>query len=380
MKFRKILLYISLTSFLLLFTPTLVSALDNEQSFDSLETFEEYADEIYSALDSETKEILSSFGVDEIDLDGVFELSFSKVLNSFLDIFKSSVRDMLPIFMKMTAMLILMSVSSGLRKGQSRENDNVSFIFSLTVTVMSASFLSNTLKSAVSAFNLTGKLLLTLAPIITALLSVSGNVTASMLYNSVTVAIAQIISAIASEFLVPFIGIYFSFVISLDLSDGVKGDRPINWINKLLTGAVTAMSTAFTLILSIKNVLAKEIDSVLYKSGKYVISGFVPIVGSNISAILSSVVGALEMLKSTVAVFALICVAAVNLPVIVRLFVCYILLNALALIADFFSVQSCASVIRGFAGGVKLMNAVVFFELVLVIISLGLTAAIKGAM
>lgn len=376
MKFRKIFVYIALTiAFVSLFTFS-VSA---EEELDSLEKFDEYAGEIYSALDEETKEILSSFGIEEINLNGVFEMSFSRVFSSFFDIFKSSAKDILPFFMKMIAMLMLMSIVSDLRDSKKHDNDAVSFIFSLTVTVMSASFLSETLKAAIGAFNLTGKLLLILAPIITALLSVSGNVTASMLYNSVTVAIAQIISAIASEILVPFIGVYFSFVISLELSDGVKGEKPISGINKLLTGVVTAMSTAFTLILSIKNVLAKELDGVLYKSGKYVISGFVPIVGSNVSAILSSVVGALEMLKSTVAVFAVICVVAVNLPVIIKLFTCYISLNVISVIADFFSVQSSASIFKSFAGGIKLMTAVVFFELVLVIISLGLTAAIKGA-
>lgn len=339
----------------------------------------DYGEEIYSTLDSDTREILSSFGIDSLDFDSVFDISFSSSIKTIGEIFKSSIKDILPAFFKILAMLMIMTAISDLRKSSSSENDIVSSIFTMAIIIMTASFISDILTQTTAAFNLTGKLLLTLAPIITALLSVSGNVTASVLYNSVTVAAAQIISVISSEILIPLIGIYFAFVISLDLNDTNKGSKIIHGMNKALTGIFAAMSTVFTFILSVKNVLAKELDGVLYKSGKYVIASFVPVVGSNISAILSSVIGSLDLIKSTVAVFGVICIAAINVPVILKLFACYISLNVLSMVSDFFSSSAASSVIRGFAGGIKLLIAIILFELVIVIISIGLTVTIKGS-
>lgn len=339
----------------------------------------DYGAEIYSALDGEAKEILSSFGIDTLNFDSVFNISFSQSFRAVGDILKSSVKDAAPYFFKMLAMLIAMTVIAAVRPDKSGEKDIVSSVFAMITVIMTASFVSDILTQTVGVFNLTGKLLLTLAPIITALLSVSGNVTVSVLYNSVTVAAAQIVSSIAAELLIPLIGVYFSFVISLDLGEDVKGDRLVHSINKVLTGGFAALSTVFTFILSVKNVLAKDLDGVLYKSGKYVISSFVPVVGSNISAILSSVVGSLELIKSTVAVFGIICVAAINIPILVKLSVCYAVLCLLGIIGDLFSAPSASSVVRGFAGGIKLLTAMVFFELVLVIIATGLTVTIKGA-
>lgn len=338
----------------------------------------DYGNDIYSALDGETKEILSSFGIDGLDFDSVFNVSFSRSFKAVGDLLKSSVKDIIPYFLKMLAMLTAMTLTENIKPSKGDNKDIVSSVFTMITVIMTASFVSDALTQTVAVFNLTGKLLLTLAPIITALLSVSGNVTASVLYNSVTVAAAQIISSVASELLIPLIGVCFSFVISLDLSDAAKGDRLVHGITKAITGAFAALSTAFTFILSVKNVLAKDLDGVLYKSGKYVISSLVPVVGSNISAILSSVVGSLELIKSTVAVFGIICVAAINIPVLVKLAVCCAALWLLGIICDFFSAQSAASAVRGFAGGMKLLTAMVFFELVLVIICVGLTVTIKG--
>ncbi len=339
----------------------------------------DYGEEIYSTLDSDTREILSSFGIDSLDFDSVFDISFSSSIKTIGEIFKSSIKDILPAFFKILAMLMIMTAISDLRKSSSSENDIVSSIFTMAIIIMTASFISDILTQTTAAFNLTGKLLLTLAPIITALLSVSGNVTVSVLYNSVTVAAAQIISVISSEILIPLIGLYFAFVISLDLNDTNKGSKIIHGMNKALTGIFAAMSTVFTFILSVKNVLAKELDGVLYKSGKYVIASFVPVVGSNISAILSSVIGSLDLIKSTVAVFGVICIAAINIPTILKLFACYISLNVLSMVSDFFSSSAASSVIRGFAGGIKLLIAIILFELVIVIISIGLTVTIKGS-
>lgn len=349
------------------------------EEYESDELLEGYGEEIYSVLDEKTRETLSSFGLDELSFNSVFDLSFSECIKGIGNIFTSSVKDIIPGFFKILAMLVLMSATAELRREKGGEKDIVSSVFSMIVILLSASLLKDTLEQTLAAFSMTSKLLLLLAPIITALLSLSGNVTASALYNSVTVVSAQVISSVSSEILLPLIGVYFSFVISFELGANAKGERVIHSFNKLLTGVFTAMSTAFTLILSIKNVLAKELDSVLYKSGKYIISGFVPVVGSTVSAILSSVIGSIDLMKSTVAIFGVICVIAVNLPVLLKLGACYIAFEILATVSDFFGVASASSTAKGFSSGVKLMTAMVFFEVVLVIISLGLTVAIKGA-
>lgn len=375
MNVKKPMLFSALIIFL--FSVTLFYASGVESDADSMS--DDYGSEIYSYLDDETRDVLSSFGIDSLDFDSVFNISFTKSLKAVGDMLKSSAGEAVPYFFKMLAMLIILAATAELRPKKIGEKDTVATVFSLTTVLMTAAFISDILTQTVAVFNLTGKLLLLLAPIITALLSVSGNVTASVLYNSVTVAIAQIISAVSSNLLIPLIGVYLSFVISLDISDGIKGDKLIYNMNKILTGIFAAMSTGFTFVISIKNVLAKELDGVLYKSGKYVISSFIPVVGSNISAMLSSVIGSLELVKSTVAVFGVICVAAINIPVLAKLCVSYAALSVLGVISDLFSVSSVSSALKGFSGGVKLLIAIVFFELVLVIISLGLTVMIRGS-
>ena len=60
----------------------------------------DYGEEIYSTLDSDTREILSSFGIDSLDFDSVFDISFSSSIKTIGEIFKSSIKDILPAFLK----------------------------------------------------------------------------------------------------------------------------------------------------------------------------------------------------------------------------------------------------------------------------------------
>lgn len=348
------------------------------EEIESEALISEYTDEILDSLDKETRDILSSVGLEEITTDSIFNLSFSKILKGIGEIFSLNIKNSIVSFLKMLAMIIVLIIVNSFKSDDFVFSKQLSDIFLITSVIMIASSIDDSISGLVIAFELTGKLLIAYVPILTVLISITGNITSSILYNSSIVALAQVISTVSDNMIVPFISMYFAFIISLSLNEALNADKITTSVNKAVTIVVSMTTLIFSLLISAKNVLARDMDGILYKSGKYLISNVVPIIGPTISSILNSIVGSLSLTKSTVAIFAIICAVAINLPVIVALSADYLSLYFISVISDSFGERQIAGVFRGFSSGIKILITLVIFELVLVIIATGLILTIKG--
>lgn len=350
----------------------------NETQADSW--IREYTADIEEILDEETLETLEQLGLNGITAENIFNLSFTQVLKNVGKIFKFNLKEHSNRFFKMLSLLIVLISANSLKSEKSLFSNQLSDIATVITTILVVSGINNSISKAVTAFALTGKLILTYAPILAVLLSITGNLTASTLYNSGLVALAQVFSAFSENILIPFIGMYFALIIALSLNKNVNSSKITGSLNKIITGSISFMTMIFTLLISGKNILARDIDGILYKSGKYLISNFIPIIGPGISSVFSSIIGSLSLVKSTVGIFAIICTFIINLPVLISLTLDYISLYAMSLIADSFGEKQIYSIFNGFSNGIKILITIIIFELVLVIISTGLILTIKGEM
>ncbi len=350
----------------------------NETQADSW--IREYTSDIEKILDEETLETLKQLGLNEITAENIFNLSFTQVLKNVGEIFKFNLKDHSNLFFKMLSLLIVLISANSLKSEKSLFSNQLSDIATVITAILVVAGINNSISKAVTAFDLTGKLILTYAPVLTVLLSITGNLTASTLYNSGLVALAQVFSAFSENILIPFIGMYFALIIALSLNKNVNSSKITGSLNKIITGSISFMTMIFTLLISGKNILASDIDGILYKSGKYLISNFIPIIGPGISSVFNSIIGSLSLVKSTVGIFAIICTFVINLPVLISLILDYISLYAMSLIADSFGEKQIHSIFNGFSNGIKILITIIIFELVLVIISTGLILTIKGEM
>ena len=346
---------------------------------ESINSFlESTSEDLMSVLDTQTKDILSEMGVDLTDYNSVFNLSFTDILKSIGSIFKVSSKDSIILLFKLLAMLIVMIAVKGLNTDEGKKPHIIDDVFSLVCVISSASVIEETLLQFSAAFKLTGKFMYSYIPVLTVLLSVSGNITGSAIYNSVALVMAQLITTLADSIILPVMGIYFALISAMSFNDIVGNNKLAGGINKAITGLVSFVTVIFTFFLSAKNILAKDIDGVLYRSGKYILTGIVPVIGSSIGSILNSIIGSLSLIKSTVAVFAVVAVFIINLPVLIRLSLDRLILNLIATVGDTFGEKTASGIFKSFSGGLKILVTLTAFEVILVVISTGLIILIKG--
>ncbi|MBE6747133.1 MAG: hypothetical protein E7558_06755 [Ruminococcaceae bacterium] len=374
---KKFILFLN-TVALLLFLLAVPVAASGVQIDEHGELTDKYIEQITDNLDRESKEILTSFGLNELSSEELMKLSVSDIFKSITDIFYISIKDQLYNFFRMLGMLIVMIIANSIRNSRQQLSAQVTDVFSMLCIIMIASSINSCISGMANAFSLTGKLLYSYTPVLTVFLSISGNVTSSILYNSTVVAVSQVLSAVSENIIIPFICVYFALITALSLNETVNTDKITSSINKAVITLVSAMTMIFTVLISGKNILAKEIDGIAYTSGRYFISNFIPVIGPSVSSILSSIIGSLSLVKSTVAIVAILCAAAINLPIIAKLFANYLSLHIIGIIADSFGEKRAGSIFAGFSSGIRILMIIVIFELVMVIIATGLVLTIKG--
>ena len=376
MRIKKVIIYLlSVCSLVALFTFTASC----EGKSESEKELEKITEDIFDSLDDKTKELLSEFGFEDLDYNSLFDFSFSNFWTVIKKELSNGSSDSKFFFFKTLAMLIILITISTVQSND-KNFSIVTDVFTMVVILSLTTSLSDIFTMLVSAFNLTSKFMLSYVPVLTVILSLSGNITSSAIYSSAAIGLAQTISALANDLLLPLMGVYFGVIISLNFYDGLDSEKISSSIQKAVSGIISFLSLIFTFILSVKNVLAKDVDTVLYKSGKYIIANAIPVVGSAVSSILNSIIGSVSLIKSTVAVFAIIAVVLINLPVLIRLTVSYFSLYFLGVIGDLFAEKRAANIIRSFSQSIKIMAVLVIFELVLVIITTGLMISVRGEM
>ena len=372
---KKFLLYINVIVVLLVSAtiPVRATGYESEDDFS-----DEYISTILDELDSDTKEIISSFGLEDISADGLLDLSFSNLLSGIKNVFYISISEQVSSFLKMLGMLTVLILLNSFKNNKQLFSGQITDVFSMICIIMLASSISDSIEGLVTAFDMTGKLLYTYTPILAVLLSVSGNVTSSVLYNSSLVALSQVISSVSENIIIPFVSVYFALIIALSFNETVNPDKIISSLNKAVITVLSVMTTLFSMLISGKNILAMELDGIFYKSGKYLVSNLIPVIGPTVSSIFSSVIGSISLVKSTVAIVAILCAAAVNLPVIAKLTADYISLRLISLTADSFGEKKISGIFGSFSSGIKTLAVLVVFELVIVIIATGLVLTVKG--
>lgn len=338
----------------------------------------DYSEQLFGSLDNNTQKLLSDFGLDSLEAGSFINLSLKDIALVMKNAFSMTMKEYISSFSEMLGLLIVMIIINSIReKSESELLDDVFYI--ICVLIISV-LLTDIITVFAAVFTLTDKFMMALIPIMTVMLSFGGSVTFSAAYSSMMIAFCQLIAFFSENIIVPFSGIYFGLIISMNFNEATNSRQISKSVNSISVSALSVISTAFTLMLSAKNILAKDIDGVLFKSGKYLISSFVPVVGGAVSSVLNSVIGSLSLVKNTIGVFAIIAALLINLPLFIKISLCRFLLGIISFIGDSFGDKKTSELVMSISEGFKLLSVLAFFEMITVIISTGLAVSVRSSL
>jgi len=215
-------------------------------------------------------------------------------------------------------------------------------------------------------------------PILTGLIAAAGKAASALSYNGIAFTAAQVSSQVCNSFITPFSGVYMALSMAGSINPIINIESIANFIKKATTIVLSFAGTIFAGLLTIRGILAGSVDALALKGAKFVIGTAIPVIGSSIGDALSSIIGSLQVVKSTVGAVGILIVALINIPAVIHILLWIISLKGAAFASEMFGIESIQKMIDGLASGLSVIFAILCFNAVLMIVSLGLVVSISN--
>ena len=138
------------------------------------------------------------------------------------------------------------------------------------------------------------------------------------------------------------------------------------------------MSVLFGAVLGLQSVLAQNADTLAMKTGKFLISSSIPVVGSVASDAMGSVLSGLRVLKGSLG-FAAIAVLAIDfLPILLQSAFYYLAYQLGGAVSKAFGLNRAGRVLEGMGQAIGICVSFLVFFFMLVVLSTALMITMGG--
>ncbi len=335
------------------------------------------ADELYDNLDKDVKAALDELGINNVDFSSIFDISLSKVFNLVISAVTGKLESPVRSLVSLLSVIILIAIGECFIP----DDDKYKLVISVLGTLFCVSViikpLYTAMESAVSSVSVCAMFVKGLIPVLTGVISASGNATLALSFQSVAFYAAQIMSAVSEKYIVPMM----TAIVALDITSALIPAYKLNGITELVKktviGVMSFSASLYVSFLGIKGVLSNAADTVANKGIKLVISSAVPVVGGAISEAYSGIIGTLLLVKSTVGIFGIIVIAVISVPAVIQLLFWAFALKIGAAVGEMLMQDGIVRLMKALGSAVTLLNVVLLFNGVLFIISLALIISFR---
>lgn len=266
--------------------------------FSSLET------ELVS-LSNRAKELFNGNSFSEkleYVLSGKYADESDNFFSSVFSIFWGNFKKFLPLISVIISISILGGMVSSLQP-MSQKNSLTNIVHFVTYGVIltllgvTISELISSSKQTISSIN---SIFSNLFPILLTLLSATGGSVSVGIYQPAVAFLGNIFVNLATYVLFPMF--IFSIVFSIvgNLSDSVKLDKFVEFLQGSFKWTIGLLFTIFLGFVSIQGIMAGSIDGLSIRTAKYAIKSYVPIVGGYVSDGMSIILASSSLIKNAV--------------------------------------------------------------------------------
>lgn len=214
--------------------------------------------------------------------------------------------------------------------------------------------------------------LISFVPVFSGVMLSCGQPGAAAVYSGMFLMMAGLSAQLISALAMPLLQIYLALNTAAGLCfvDGVQelcallGDA-VRWLVKLL-------AAVFAGVLGLQTVLAQGTDSLAAKTGQFMLSSAVPLVGGVASDAMGSVLAGLQVLKGSLGFAAIAVLAAAFVPLLLRCVLYGAALAAAALLARATGLGRASGVLKGAAQSISICISFLVFFFMLVVLATAL--------
>jgi len=331
-------------------------------------------------LPEETREWMDSLGISSPDWQSILNLTpetiFEQIGSSALQQSAAPVRALLSVL----AVILLCALMNGMKLsfGDRPLSGVIGMVGTLCICTVVIQPIVTCIENVAFVIKGAAGFLLASIPILTGIMIAGGQTISAGSYNLLMLGAGNVISVIASTVLVPLLNIFLAFSVVSAVSPAMNLGGLCDLFSKTVKWVLTFCMTIFSGLLTMQTVVSSAADGAGAKTVRFMVSAFVPVVGSALSDAIGSVQSSVKLLKSGVGAFGLLATGAIFLPAALECLIWLLTLTACAAAGDIFELKEITTLLRSSMKVIQILLSIILCCFVILMISTVLMMAMGG--
>lgn len=214
--------------------------------------------------------------------------------------------------------------------------------------------------------------LIAFVPVFSGVAAMGGQSAGSLVYSGMFFAMSEFLATVIEAVLLPVMQIYFCFAACACIWGNIGIEEAAALFAKCMQWILKLCGLVFGFILGVQNVLAGTVDSAALKTGKSMLQGFIPVVGDAAAAALSGAAAAVQLLKGSLALAALLALGTAFVPIVVQCLLYGAAFAGAGIVASTGGQKQCSQLCKLYFEGSKLCLSVLVLYFFMVFLSTAL--------
>ena len=327
------------------------------------------AEEIKNLLPEYVNEILNELKITPENPNAIFTPEGKNVFRILIGFITDGVETPLKTTLCIIGVLLIFASLSGITLS---ENSSMAVFVCFVGGIVATEPIFTVMEGVKTAVQTLSNFMFGLVPVYTGVMLSSGSAAAAGGFSTLLLAATEGISYLISYCFLPLAGAVLCLGICGAISPVPIALRLSAWIKKSATWAMGIATTVFLSILSLQNSFSLVTDGLVMRTSKAMLSTAIPIMGPAIAETINTARGCMELLKSSIGIYAVIAIIIMALPTVVQLVLWRFSMWITAGVAEVFGMKQVESLLRTVDFCVSVLLSAVCFITLLFIISLAI--------
>lgn len=335
------------------------------------------ADDLSSSLDSETKKLLDSLGIDISDLESIKAPELQNVFAVIFDCIKNGISKPLSVSVSLIGIMLIFSlINAAVPMGKQYGGYTVFVCLACGVILLTPA--AELIKGCEAVLKSLSGFMVVFVPVLAAVTASAGYGTTSSGMSAMLIGVTQLMSQFVAFFFVPAAGGIMCLGVCSSVSPFSGIAKLCELIKKGALWCFGIATTIFSGVLSMQTSVSAAADTIGIKTSKTIISSMIPVMGPAISETLGTARGCLDLLRSGVGIYGIAGVALTVLPMLVSLICWRIGLWLCSVVSEIFEIKQAAALFKAVDFCIAVLSGALIFAAMLFIISITVVTKAGG--
>ena len=385
---KKILCCLALV-FVVFVIPVSAAETDSTQSQDDA-MFQEYyeqqaedsgANDLPNYLPDDTKSQLDQMGISGEDWNSIQSIQPNSVFSQILKMLGEGVQAPMKALLSLLGIMMLCALLNSMKinLGEKNMGGIMNLIGTLCICMVVITPIVQSIVKLTGVIQGASTFMLACIPVLVGIMIANGQTVTASSYNLLMLGTTNSISFLSAHFLAPCMNIFLGFSVVSAISPTLRLSTLCNTISKIVKWVLGFCMSVFTGLLTIQSLLGGSVDVTTNRTLRFVVSSFVPVVGSALGEALSTVQGCIKVLKGGVGAFGVLAVVFMFLPILIECLLWQMTLTVCAGIGDVFDLKEITSILNAASKVMSMMLAILLCTMAMMTISTVVVLMMGGA-